>query len=144
MYLSTNRAPLHLWIVGAVTLLWNAVGAIDYVAMQLRIAPYMSRFTPEQLEYFDGFPAWTVAAWALGVWGSLLGSLFLLLRRRWAVWLFGIAIVGLAVTTLHNFVLTDGAAVMGPEAAVFSAVIWVIALFLFFYARAMAKRGVLR
>jgi hypothetical protein len=33
---------------------------------------------------------------------------------------------------------------MGPEAAVFSAVIWVIALFLFFYARAMAKRGVLR
>jgi len=144
MYLSTNKAPLHLWIVGAVTLLWNAVGAIDYVAMQLRIAPYMSRFTPEQLEYFDGFPAWTVAAWALGVWGSLLGSLFLLLRRRWAVWLFGIAIVGLAVTTLHNFVLTDGAAVMGPEAAVFSAVIWVIALFLFFYARAMAKRGVLR
>ena len=144
MYLSTNKAPLHLWIVGAVTLLWNAVGAIDYVAMQLRIAPYMSRFTPEQLEYFDGFPAWTVAAWALGVWGSLLGSLFLLLRRRWAVWLFGIAIVGLAVTTLHNFVLTDGAAVMGPEAAVFSAVIWVIALFLFFYSRAMAKRGVLR
>jgi len=144
MYLSTNKAPLHLWIVGAVTLLWNAVGAIDYVAMQLRIAPYMSRFTPEQLEYFDGFPAWTVAAWALGVWGSLLGSLFLLLRRRWAVWLFGIAIAGLAVTTLHNFVLTDGAAVMGSGAAVFSAVIWVIALFLFFYARAMAKRGVLR
>ena len=144
MYLSTNKAPLHLWIVGAVTLLWNAVGAIDYVAMQLRIAPYMSRFTPEQLEYFDGFPAWTVAAWALGVWGSLLGSLFLLLRRRWAVWLFGIAIAGLAITTLHNFVLTDGAAVMGPEAAVFSAVIWVIALFLFFYSRAMAKRGVLR
>ena len=144
MYLSTNKAPLHLWIVGAVTLLWNAVGALDYVATQLRIERYMSQFTPEQLEYFHGFPAWAVAAWAFGVWGSLLGSLFLLLRKRWAVWLFGIAIAGLAVTTLHNFVLTDGAAVMGPEAAVFSAVIWVIALFLFFYARAMAKRGVLR
>jgi len=144
MYLSTNKAPLHLWIVGAVTLLWNAVGALDYVATQLRIERYMSQFTPEQLEYFHGFPAWAVAAWAFGVWGSLLGSLFLLLRKRWAVWLFGIAIAGLAVTTLHNFVLTDGAAVMGPKAAVFSAVIWVIALFLFFYARAMAKRGVLR
>ncbi len=144
MYLSTNKAPLHLWIVGAVTLLWNAVGALDYVAAQLRIEPYMSQFTPEQLEYFYGFPAWAVAAWAFGVWGSLLGSLFLLLRKRWAVWLFGIAIAGLAVTTLHNFVLTDGAAVMGSGAAVFSAVIWVIALFLFFYARAMAKRGVLR
>jgi len=32
---------------------------------------------------------------------------------------------------------------MGPGALAFSAVIWVIALFLFFYARAMTKRGVL-
>jgi hypothetical protein len=144
MNLSTSKAPLHFWIVGAVSLLWNAVGALDYTATQLRIESYMSQFTPEQLAYFYGFQAWTVAAWALGVWGSLLGSLFLLLRKRWAVWAFGIAIAGLAITTLHNFVLTDGAAVMGSGAAVFSAVIWAIALFLFFYARAMAKRGVLR
>ena len=33
---------------------------------------------------------------------------------------------------------------MGEEGAAFTGVIWVIALLLFFYARAMAKRGVLR
>ena len=33
---------------------------------------------------------------------------------------------------------------MGEAGAVFTAVIWVIALLLFFYARAMTKRGVLR
>jgi hypothetical protein len=35
-------------------------------------------------------------------------------------------------------------AVMGSGAAIFTAVIWAIALSLFFYARAMAKQGVLR
>jgi len=125
-------------------LLWNAVGAFDYAATQLRIESYMSAFTPEQLEYFYGFPAWVVAAWAIAVWSSLLGSLGLLLRKTWAVWLFGVAIVGMVLTALHNFVLSDGLAVMGSGAAAFTAVIWLIAFFLFFYARAMSKRGVLR
>jgi hypothetical protein len=141
---SDTRVPRHLWIVGTLAVLWNAVGAFDYSASQMRLESYMSQFTPEQLEYFYGFPAWAVAAWAVGVWFSLVGSLGLLLRRSWATWLFGAALAGLAVTTLYNFVLSDGLAMMGQGAAVFSAVIWIIALALFFYARSMSKRGVLR
>ena len=144
MQQATSRVPRHFWIVGVLSLLWNAVGAFDYAATQLRIESYMSAFTPEQLEYFYGFPAWVVAAWAIAVWSSLLGSLGLLLRKTWAVWLFGVAIVGMVLTALHNFVLSDGLAVMGSGAAAFTAVIWLIAFFLFFYARAMSKRGVLR
>ena len=140
---TTVKAPRHLWIVGILAVLWNAMGAFDYSASQLRLDFYMKAFTPEQLEYFYSFPAWSVAAWAFGVWGALLGSIALLLRKAWAVWAFGISIAGMALTTIHNFVLTDGAALMGPGAVAFSAVIWVVALFLFFYARAMTKRGVL-
>jgi hypothetical protein len=144
MQQTTTRIPRHFWIVGVLSLLWNAVGAFDYAATQLRIESYMSAFTPEQLEYFYGLPAWVVAAWAIAVWSSLLGSLGLLLRKTWAVWLFGVAIVGMVLTALHNFVLSDGLAVMGSGAVAFTAVIWLIAFFLFFYARAMSKRGVLR
>lgn len=139
----TAKAPLHLRIVGFLAVLWNAIGAFDYSATQLRIDAYMSAFTPEQLEYFYAFPSWAVAAWAIAVWSSLVGSIGLLLRKAWAVWLFGAAIAGMLITTLYNFVLSDGIAIMGAGAALFSAVIWVIALSLFFYARAMAKRGLL-
>lgn len=138
------KTPIHLWIVGVLSLLWNAGGAYDYLATQLRIESYMSKFTPEQLSYFYGFPAWVDAAWAIAVWSAVLGSVFLLLRRSLAVWLFGAAILGLAISTIYNFVLSDGMAMMGSEAAIFTIVIWLIVLFLFFYARAMAKRGVLR
>jgi len=144
MQLTTARTPRHLWIVGILALLWNAIGAFDYTATQLRVESYMSQFTPQQLEYFYAFPAWAIAAWAVAVWSSLLGSLALLLRKTWAVWLFGIAIAGMLVTALYNFVLTNGLDVMGPGAGIFTIVIWVIAFGLFFYARAMAKRGVLR
>jgi len=139
-----TKVPRHLWIVGVLAVLWNAVGAFDYSATQFRMESYMSQFSPEQLAYFYGFPAWAVAAWAIAVWSSLLGSLCLLLRKAWAVRLFGIALAGMVVTAFYNFVLTDGMAMMGAGGAIFTAVIWLIAISLFFYARAMAKRGVLR
>lgn len=140
---TTVKTPVHLWIVGILSLVWNAFGAFDYTATQYRLDFYMSNFTPEQLDYFYSFPAWVEAAWAVGVWGALLGSVFLLLRKSWAVWLFGASILGLAVSTVYNFVLSDGMEMMGEEALIMTAVIWVVALLLFFYASAMAKRGIL-
>lgn len=140
---TTAKTPIHLWIVGVLAVLWNAGGAFDYSATQLRLEFYMSQFTPEQLDYFYSFPVWMDAAWAIAVWSSLLGSLLLLFRKSLAVWLFAAALLGLAVSTLYNFVLANGLEAMGPGAAIFTAVIWLIAIFLFFYSRAMAKKGVL-
>ena len=142
--MSKTKTPIHLWIVAILAVLWNAVGAFDYVATQYRLESYMSQFTPGQLEYFYSFPVWMDAAWAIAVWASVLGSLSLLLRKAWAVSLFGISILGLATSTVYHYILSDGLAVMGSEGAIFTAVIWLIALFLFFYAQAMAERKVLK
>ena len=137
------KTPVHLWIIGIVALLWNAMGAFDYTATQLRLESYMAAFTPEQLAYFNGFPAWAKGFWAIAVWSSVLGSIALLMRKSWAVMLFGISIVGLVGTSIYNFVLTDGLAQMGEGAGIFSVLIWVISIFLFFYARAMVAKKVL-
>jgi hypothetical protein len=64
---ANTKTPMHLWIIGILSLLWNAVGAFDYSATQLRLESYMSQFTAEQLEFFYGFPAWTKAFWAIAL-----------------------------------------------------------------------------
>jgi hypothetical protein len=137
------RAPWHLWLVGVVSTLWNLVGAFDYTATELRLEFYINQVPQELLAYVDAFPAWAVAAWAFGVWGALAGSICLLLRSRWAELMFGLSLAGLAVTTLYQYGLTNGLEVMGTGGAIFCAVIWVIAILLLLYARAMRKKGVL-
>lgn len=104
---------------------------------------YMSQFTPEQLEYFYGFPSWVVAFWALAVWGGLLGTILLLLRKRVAVPVLLGSFLAMVVTAIHNFLLSDGLEVMGGAGAAFSVLIFAVALGLWLYARAMARRGVL-
>src|SRR3546814_13177448 len=82
------KTPVHLWAVGVLSLLWNAVGAFDYMMTKLGNADYLSAFTPEQIAYFQGFPLWANIGWAFGVWGSVLGSILLLARSRHAVTAF--------------------------------------------------------
>ena len=136
--------PRHLWVVGIVSLLWNAGGAIDYVMFHTKNANYLANFTQEQLDYFSGFPTWAVAAWAIGVWGSILGSTCLLLRKKLAVHCFLASFVGMCVNMLYNYILTDGVEIMGGIGVViFAMAIFLTATALLLYARAMRDRGVL-
>lgn len=137
--------PRHLWIVGVLAILWNSVGAFDYFMTETRNTDYLGSFSAEQLAYVAALPKWTIATWALGVWGGVLGSLLLLLRRRLAVAVFGVSLAGAAVTFLYNYGLSEGFKVMGGVAAVaFSAVILLIAAALLVYSRRLAARGVLQ
>ncbi len=139
-----EKTPWHLWVVGVIALLWSAAGAMDYVMTQTKNEEYMSAFTPEQLAFFYGFPSWVVAAWAVAVWGGVLGALLLLLRRRLAVWVFLASLVAMVLTTIHNYALSNGLEVVGDAfTLIFSAVIFVVACALYLYARAMQRRGVL-
>jgi len=143
--MQTAETPWHLWTIGAISLLWNAVGVVDFVMTQTKNQAYMGQFTPEQLEYFYGFPRWVVIAWGVATGGSVLGSALLLLRRRFTVQINLVVLVAMGLTFVHNFVLSDGFTIMGGVGpAIFTAVIVLVGVLLFAYARAMAKRGVLR
>jgi len=118
---------------------------MDYVMTQTRNEAYMGQFTPEQLAFFYGFPTWVVAAWAIAVWAGVLGAALLLLRKRLAVPVFLASLVAMVITTFHNYVLSDGMEVMGKDAMAlgFTVVIFLVAIALILYARAMQKRGTL-
>ncbi len=140
-----TTAPWHFWVIGVLALTWNSIGALDYTMTQTRNASYMSSFTPEQLAYFYSIPKWAISTWALSVWGGVLGSLALLLRRRWAVPVFAVSLVAMLPTFFQNYVLTDGLAVMGGAGAlIFTAVIVIVGVVLLAYARNQARNGILR
>jgi hypothetical protein len=139
----TALTPKHLWIIGIVALLWNLMGAFDYLMTQTENEAYMARFSQEQLDYFYGFPTWLEAFWALAVWGGLLGSVLLLLRKRLAAPVFLVSFLAMVVTTVYSYGFADASAVMSAGDRAFSGAIFLVALGLWLYARAMGARGVL-
>ncbi len=140
------KTPWHLWVVGGVSLLWNTMGALDFTMTQLEVTAYLKGMTSAQLEYIYGFPLWSVLAWCIGTWGSVLGSLLLLLRQSLAFHFFAASFIGMVLTTIYSFGLSDGLKIMGGGAGMilFNATIFVISVLLLVYARAQRKSGVLR
>ncbi|MEO1967413.1 MAG: hypothetical protein ABGW87_01705 [Sphingomonadaceae bacterium] len=145
-------APWHLWVVGILALLWNSVGANDYLQTQMGNLAYFEKAIDESMgvsaaqamEYFRGFPGWLVAFWALGVWGAVLGSILLLLRSRWADPAFVASLVGLGVTTFYQEFSPSPAWLKSNTNVTMSIVIWSIAVFLLIYAASMRRKGVLK
>ena len=142
---NVKKTPWHIWVVGIAGFLWSAIGAMDYVMTQIRNEAYMSAFTAEQLEFFYGLPTWAIATWSTAVWCGVAASIILLFRKVVAVPIFLVSLIAMAITTFQNYVLSNGLEVIGDTfSLVFTALIFLAALGLYLYARAMKQRGVLK
>ncbi|MFT5270738.1 MAG: hypothetical protein ACI85V_000752 [bacterium] len=139
------KTPIHLWIIGGIALIWNAGGAYDYVMTQFQDEAYLAMLTDAQRVFLDTGPIWFEAAWAVGVWFSVLGSVLLLLRSRFAGAVFGLSFLGLMVSSVYSFGIADRTGLtLSPAQMGFTIAIFVVLAVLWIYARAMTRRGVLR
>lgn len=132
------KASWRFWVVAGLGLLWNGFGGYDYTMSHLQGETYYRQMgmTDAQVAAMDAYPVWMHAVWAIGVWGSVLGAVLLVLRSRWATHAFAASILGalgnLAYSATHG------------QDAIMPAVIIAICAFFIWYARTMTKRGVLR
>jgi len=138
-----RSTPWWFWVAAVLSLAWNSFGGFDYTMSHLQGDAYMrsAGMTEPQIAFMAGYPSWMHAVWAVGVWGSVLGSVLLLLRSKWAMHSFAVSTLG-ALGALLYTQMTPGGAVMGGPA--FPIVIVVICIVLAAFAWAMTKRGVLR
>ncbi|WP_408591918.1 hypothetical protein [Novosphingobium sp.] len=138
-----KKLPLHLLLVGAIGLLWNAFGAYDYLMSELTPASYLAQMGlgADSLAYLRAMPAWLTAFWALGVWASLVGSVLLLARSRHAVTAFALSLLGLAVAQGYQWFVAPPPVL--PPAGI-ELVIWTALLLQLGYALRQARKGLLR
>jgi hypothetical protein len=137
-------APLHLWIVGLLAVVWNGFGSLDYTMTQARNPAWLAQMTAEQRAFIEAAPYWLDATWAVGVWGGLIGSLLLLLRSRFAVAAFLVSLLGLAGNTLSQLTLPEVSPHLASDSGIaLHAAVWAIAVGLLVYGLLMRRRGVL-
>lgn len=144
------RAPVHLWVVGLLALLWNGFGAYDYVMTRTKGAAYVESMMPGSdgealMAYVNSFPIWASFGWGLGVWMGLAGAILLLMRHRLAVIAFGLSLAGAILGIGYQLMRPADIPQMheGFNAVVPYLVI-AIALALYLYSRALARKGLLR
>lgn len=127
--------------VAVLALLWNLLGLAAF-GMDLSLsAADIAKLPAAQQALYASRPTWAVAATALAVMAGSLGSLGLLLRKRWAAPVLLASLAGILVQDLNLFVLTDGARLGGPAVLGLQAIVLVVGFVLVLLSRKGVKAG---
>jgi len=135
------KIPTWFKVVAVLALLWNLLGCFAFVS-DLRLSPEDLANLPEaQQALYAARPGWAVAATAIAVLGGALGSIGLLLRKKWAFPVLVLSLLGILVQDFGLFVLADGASLGGPVAVVMQAVVLAVGIALVLLSRKGIARG---
>ncbi len=126
---------LSFWVIGAIGLAFNLLGCMNYVSQMN--AENVAAMPDVYRAIVESRPAWGTGAFAIAVFGGLLGCLLLLLRKSVAVYVFIVSLVGAVVAQVPFLEMADF-----PTAA------WVgwlsqlvVGAFLIWYSKHAVKKG---
>ena len=134
------KPPVWFWIIVVVMTLWNAAGVAAFVAQVTMTPEALAQLPAEEQALYTGLPVWALAAFAVAVFGGLLGCLGLILRKRWAVPLFVLSLIGVLVQFGHALLQTSAVEVHGTQAVIGPVVIIVAGIFLIWFSLLASKR----
>jgi hypothetical protein len=140
------KATPVFWIVSVVSLLWNGFGGYDYIMSRQRNVEYLSQMgnAEELLAWIDAFPIWAQVLWPIGVWGSVLGSVLMLMRSRHAVTAFLVSLLGAIGSFAAQFGNALPPSMDNTVNKVMPIAILAIIAALWWYVRRLREQGVLR
>ena len=78
------KPPVWFWVVSIIALVWNLMGVAAYLMDAYMSIEQLEAMSQEMRELYEGRPAWVTAAFAIAVFAGFIGSIGLLLRKKWA------------------------------------------------------------
>ncbi|NMP16615.1 hypothetical protein [Thalassotalea sp. Y01] len=130
-----HPAPKWFAPVAVVALIWNLMGVMAYLMGPVNNADVMSSLSDAQQAFYQTMPTWAMTAFAIAVFAGSLGCLMLALRKRLAIILLLLSLLGVIVQNVHTFMLNDGVAIFGQSAMVMPLLVIIIAVALLYLAK---------
>lgn len=137
----TPKMPAGLKVFAWLMVLWNGIGVAAFFS-QIMMTPEMIAQLPEaQQAVYRDIPVWSYTAYALAVFGGLLGSILLALAKKLAFPVLVVSFAGVLVQQYYNFVVIDAISIMGWGIVVMPAIVTVISLLLVLISQRGVKSG---
>lgn len=142
--IAEKKLPLWFWIAAGLGLAWNVYGVYQFQGSVFGSqADLMAQgMTAAQAQAYAAIPLWMNLAFAVGVFGGLIGSGLLMLRNRLATPVFAASLAGYVVLYIGD--ITEGIfAVMGAPQVIVLTVVVLIAAGLLWMSRRFERDSML-
>ncbi|AWW30685.1 hypothetical protein DN752_11415 [Echinicola strongylocentroti] len=134
------RVPVWFWIVVGVMLLWNLVGVGSFFMHTGMSEETLATLPDEEQAMYAAYPTWALIAFAVAVFGGVVGCVGLLMRKKWAKFILILSLIGIIIQMFHSLIIARATEVYGPGAVVMPIMVIVIAVFLVWLANFSIKK----
>ncbi|TCK69337.1 hypothetical protein DFQ05_0858 [Winogradskyella wandonensis] len=138
--MTSSKPPIWFWIVSVLALLWNGMGVLAYIGQAFITEDMIAQLpADQQAQYLMEHPAWYTAAFATAVFAGALGAICLLIRKKWAYFLFVLSALGAIIQHAYLFMNVEmtGAQMIMPVMVI------VVCLFLIYFSKnAISKQWI--
>ena len=110
--------PVWFWVISIIALLWYLMDMSAFSMRVLMTDDFIKAMPENQQHLYRNMPLWVNIVFAGEVFGGALGCVGLLLRKKWALPLFVVSILGVLSQTFHVYFLSDAISTMGTPAVV--------------------------
>ncbi len=133
----TGSVHWSFWVVGAVALVWNAMGVLNLI---MQMNPDVLATYPESHQTIvANQTGWIAASVTVAIVGGAIGCVLLLLRKAGAVYPFYASLIGTIVVVAHTLSLPIDLSASDMVMIIVMPV--VVAALLAWYSRWTAMRG---
>jgi hypothetical protein len=140
---TAGRIHWSFWAVGAVALIWNVMGVMNFF-MQMN-PDALAAMSESQRAIVASRPPWATGAFAIAVFVGSSGCLLLLLRKSTATYLFVVSLIAMIVHMVPYLGMSGSTIKFGPlEISMFILMPLAVAAFLTWYAKLARSKGWIR
>ncbi|WP_028889688.1 hypothetical protein [Tenacibaculum ovolyticum] len=133
---NSNKPNTLFWIIGSISLLWNAMGVNQYIQQAYKTDAFKAMYPDKKvMELALNTPSWVMAAFAIAVFGGVFGSIFLLLRKQIAKPIFLVSLVAIIIQMFYNVFISGAMDVYGPGVLIMPTMVIGFAIFILWYTK---------
>lgn len=136
------KIPVWFWIISVIALLWNLMGLFAFYTDMTISEDALSALTSDQRNLYETQPLWAKIAFGGAVILGVLGSIGLLMKKKWSTQLLLLSVACVLAQMAHSF-MSNAYEIMGGSSMLMGAVVLIFALFLVWFSRHALVRGYL-
>jgi len=137
---TSAKPPIWFWLLSILMLLWNLSGVASFVYHVFFSEEAFAAMPEAEREIMINYPLFAKVAFAIAVFGGLMGCIGLLAKRKWAKPFFLASLIGIAIQITHDLFMTPMMEVYGNDALLMPVLILGFGLFLIWFSNYSIKK----
>lgn len=125
------------WVIAVIAVLWNIMGCISFATEYNQwTKPESWSDLPEGFkQIYEAYPSWLFVVFGIAVLSGLIGSIGLLLRKKWSIQVFLVSLLAVVIQFGYFLFGMDTLNILGNSAAIMPMVVIAGAAFLYYFAK---------